>query len=65
MSIDRLKKSRFWTMEIFDLYLGYEVPWWNEVVNIPKSKLPKTMKYLQDNFTVTNTVFEGVRLFKA
>jgi len=27
-----------------------EVPWWNEVVTGPKTKLPKTMKYLRENF---------------
>ena len=37
-------------MEIFDLYLGFEVPWWNEVTTSPASKLPKTMKFLEENF---------------
>ena len=39
------KRSGFRMMEIFDLYFGFEVPWWNEVVEDPASKLPKTMKY--------------------
>ena len=38
-------------MELFDLYLGFEVPWWNEATTSPKLKMPKTMKYLEDNFS--------------
>ena len=38
-------------MELFDLYLGFEVPWWNEAVTSPELKMPKTMKYLEDNFS--------------
>ncbi len=37
-------------MEIFDLYLGFELPWWNEANAVTDSKLPKTMKYLEENF---------------
>jgi hypothetical protein len=37
-------------LEIFDLYLGFEVPWWNSAVNdiddINKCKVPRTMDYL-------------------
>ena len=44
------KRSGFRMMEIFDLYFGFEVPWWNEVVEDPACKLPKTMKYLRENF---------------
>ena len=45
------KRSGYQMMEIFELYFGFEVPWWNEVVADPESKLPKTMKYLCKNFT--------------
>ena len=44
-------RSSFRMMEMIDLYFGFEVPWWNEVVDKPESKLPKTMKYLQKHFT--------------
>ena len=44
-------RSGFRMMEMFDLYFGFEVPWWNEVVENPESKLPKTMKYLRQYFT--------------
>ena len=45
------KRSGFRMMEVFDLYFGFEVPWWNAAVKNPESKLPKTMKYLLDNFS--------------
>ena len=38
-------------VEMFELYFGFEVPWWNEVNVTPGSKIPKTMQYLKDNFT--------------
>ena len=44
------KRSGFRMMEMFDLYFGFEIPWWNEAVNNPQVKLPRTMKYLEDNF---------------
>ncbi len=44
------KRSGFRMLEIFDLYLGFELPWWNQVTADPASKLPKTMKYLEENF---------------
>ena len=37
-------------LEIFDLYFGFEVPWWNSAVTSPSLKLPKTIQYLADNF---------------
>jgi hypothetical protein len=37
--------SGFRMMELFDLYLGLEVPWWNKAVASPASKMPKTMKF--------------------
>ena len=43
--------------DIFDPYIRYEVPWWNEAVNNPESKLPKTMKYLEGNFTYKEYMF--------
>ncbi len=43
-------RSGFRMMELLDLYLGFEVPWWNEAVVNPASKMPKTMKFLEDNF---------------
>ena len=44
------KRSGFRIMEVFDLYFGYEVPWWNEANDDPASKLPKTMKCLEEHF---------------
>ena len=43
-------RSGFWMLERFDLYFGFEVPWWNEVVTGPETKLPKTTKYLREKF---------------
>ena len=43
-------RSGFRMMELFDLYLGFEVPWWNKAVANPASKMPKMMKFLEDNF---------------
>jgi len=43
-------RSGFRMLEIMDLYYGFEVPWWNEAVANPETKLPKTMKYLRENF---------------
>ena len=40
----------FRMMEVHDLYFGFMLPYWNEIVEDPASKLPKTMKYLEDNF---------------
>ena len=45
------------TMEVFGLYLGFKVPWWNEVVPDPKSRLPKTMAYLKSHFSGDDLVF--------
>jgi len=36
---------------MFDLCFGFKVPLWNEVVENPETKFPKTMKCLQQNFT--------------
>ena len=44
------RRSGFRMMEMFDLYFGFEVPWWNEVVSNLGSKRPKTAQYLADNF---------------
>ncbi len=37
-------RSGFWMMELHSLYLGFEVPWWNEAVAIPTSWISKTIK---------------------
>eukprot|EP00956_Cyclotella_meneghiniana_P000147 scaffold228_cov56-Cyclotella_meneghiniana.AAC.2 len=38
-------------MEIFFLYLGLGIPWWNKAVDSPDFQMPKTMNYLSNNFT--------------
>ena len=43
-------RSGFRMMEVHSLYLSFEVPWWNEAVTNPASRIPKTMKFLEDNF---------------
>ena len=40
----------FRMLNIFDLYFGFEDPWWNEVVIAPETKLTRTIKYLRDKF---------------
>ncbi len=37
-------------MELFYLYLGFKVPWWNGAVVNPTSKISKRMKFLEYNF---------------
>jgi hypothetical protein len=41
-------------LDIFDLYLGFEVPWWNSAINdiddINKCKIPRTIDYLCKKF---------------
>jgi hypothetical protein len=48
------QRSGFWMLEIFDLYLGFEVPWWNFAVNaiddINKCNIQRTMDYLHNIF---------------
>ena len=58
------KRSGFRMMEVFDLYFGYEVPWWNAAVNDPASKLPKTMQYLEDNFTGADYDFRRMQILR-
>jgi hypothetical protein len=42
--------SGFHMMELFYLYLGFKVPWWNGAVVNPTSKMSKRMKTLEYNF---------------
>jgi hypothetical protein len=53
------KRLGFRMLEIFDLYLGFEAPWWNSAVNdiddINKCKILRTMDYLCKNLLVMNT----------
>lgn len=44
------KRSGFRMLELFDLYFGFELPWWNRAVNNHAAALPDTMKYLAENF---------------
>lgn len=44
-------RSGFRLMEIHNLYFDYELPWWNNAVNHPRMQLPKTMEYLESNFS--------------
>jgi len=37
-------------MEVHDLYLDFELPWWNNAIENPRSSLPKTMAYLDKHF---------------
>ena len=57
-------RSGFRMMELFDLYLGFEVPWWNEAVANPASKMPKTMKFLEDNFDGEEYVFRRGQIMR-
>jgi hypothetical protein len=49
------KRSGFRMLKIFDLYLGFEVPWWNSAVDgiddLNNCKIPGMMEYLQKKFT--------------
>jgi hypothetical protein len=37
-------------MQVHELYFGFELHWWNDTIDNPDTNLPKTMKYLEDNF---------------
>ena len=41
----------FRMLSVFDLYFDFQLPWWNGAVNEPATYIPKTIKYLEDNFT--------------
>lgn len=43
-------RAGFRMMEVHELYFNFILPWWNEVVDNPESKLEKTMKYIEENF---------------
>lgn len=58
------KQSDFRMMEMFDLYLGFEVPWWNEAVTTPESKLSITMKYLEEYFKGEEKEFRRKQLLR-
>lgn len=47
-------RSGFRMTEVHDLYFRFMLPWWNDAVKTPESKLPKTIKYLDDNFHGTD-----------
>ncbi len=44
-------------IEIFYIYLGFEVPWWNKVVTTPESNILNMMKYLVKNSEGANKDF--------
>lgn len=57
-------RSGFRMLEIFDLYFGYEVPWWNDAVIHPEKKLPNTMKYLRENFEGQDLEFRKSQIMR-
>ena len=57
-------RSGFRMMELFDLFLGFGVTWWNEEVANPSSKMPKTMKFLEDNFDREEHVFRRGQIMR-
>mmetsp|Transcript_5656 Transcript_5656/g.15886 ORF Transcript_5656/g.15886 Transcript_5656/m.15886 type:complete len:972 (+) Transcript_5656:584-3499(+) len=40
----------FRMMEVHDLYFHYMLPWWNDAIENPAAKMPKTFAYLDANF---------------
>ena len=57
-------RSGFRMLEIFDLYLGFELPWWNKAASLPESKLPNTMMYLEENFEGDEKEFRHKQLVR-
>eukprot|EP00956_Cyclotella_meneghiniana_P042527 scaffold248523_cov124-Cyclotella_meneghiniana.AAC.1 len=51
-------------MEIFFLYLGFEIPWWNKAVDSPDLQMPKTMKYLSNNFAGDKYSFRHAQVMR-
>ena len=43
-------QSGFRMMQVHELYFGFELHWWNDTIDNPDTNLPKTIKYLEDNF---------------
>ena len=41
-------RSGFRMLELFDLYFGFELPWWNQAVNDPATTLPDTCRRGED-----------------
>jgi len=58
------KRSGFRMMEIYDVWLGFEVPWWNKAIENPEKQLPKTMKYLDDNFEGEEHAFRKSQIMR-
>ena len=58
------KRSGFRMMEIYDVWLGFEVPWWNKAIKNPELQLPKTMKYLDDNFEGEEHAFRKSQIMR-
>eukprot|EP00956_Cyclotella_meneghiniana_P021672 scaffold39740_cov82-Cyclotella_meneghiniana.AAC.1 len=58
------ERPGFRMMEIFFLYLGFEIPWWNKAVDSPDLQMPKTMKYLSNNFTGDEYSFRHAQVMR-
>ena len=43
-------RSGFRMMEIHDYFWDFEMAWWNAAVDNPEVCMPKTMKYVEENF---------------
>jgi hypothetical protein len=50
-------RSGFRLEEMFYLYFDFKVPWWNSAVTDPATVMPKTMKYLEENFEGEDLIF--------
>jgi len=44
-------RSGFRVMEIHNLYFNFELPWWSGVNSNPRLHMPKTIEYLECNFS--------------
>lgn len=44
-------RSGFRMLKIHNLYFDYELPWWNQVNDDPRTGIPNTIEYLEKNFS--------------
>ena len=54
----------FRMLNVFDLYFGFQLPWWNGAVDQPAKYLPETMQYLEDNFNGDEYVLRKEQIMK-
>jgi hypothetical protein len=58
------KRPGFRMMEIFFLYLGFEIPWWKKAVETPEARMPQKLKYLAEHFDGKEYTFRHSQIIR-